>query len=318
VYKRISEAQPMMMTSSVHINPASFGDLLKNAACDPVLRGLGAPSQESISIFLSREPALLALHLAATFYRAAVVFEVLDSYSAQACPVVEEFQARAVLIAALRGKAPRAVAATLYHYAGKLAPELAEARYGLARLAQAASEMTQALASFKEVLRLSPHPRSPSHVALHGNAYWECATIFEQQGHDQAALEAYRSATSRLESFGVHHIRVARFLKRLGHLEEAAGHYRRCMTYTHRYMPEFTPPLLSDDAPTPAALVSLDAIYTTQKGECVVFLNGQYVAFDAREWPLDTAGLQRRLSEGLPHRTATSITSLEEVDSSPP
>jgi tetratricopeptide (TPR) repeat protein len=251
--------------------------------------------------------------LAAVFHKMSVVAEVLGHYSSRARLPLDDFPVFSLLVNTLRGDEPRGKAMMLYREAISFAPSLAEAHYGLARLAQADANTEAARAGFEKVLTLSPHVRAPSNAFLHANAHWERATILEDQGRDQEALRSYRAALTRLNVFGVHHVRFARFLRRLGRVDEAGAHYRRCMVYTHRYFPEFLPPALVAAALPPSP--TIDLIYNTQRGEPVVFWNGAYFAIDGRSWSadlIDPRKFRRRLAAGLPHRTATSIAALED------
>jgi tetratricopeptide (TPR) repeat protein len=303
-----------MPTEVVRRKPESLNDLAADASQNAILRAFGAPSHELLSDLLSKKSALVALHLAATFYKIAIVTEVLDYHSSSMGFPVEHFPVLSLLIAALEGKNARSQAAILYQHAIDCAPELAEAYYGRARLSQAASDVESALTDFETVLQLSPHLDAPAYALLHANAHWERATILEQQGRDEAALRAYRAAITGLETFGVDHIRLARFLRRLGCFEEAAVHYRRCMIYTHRYFPEFILPPLATSAPSPP--LSVEVIYNTQRGEPIIYWKGTYLALNAHEGPFDFTNIEqfeRRLTGGLAHRSATSIAALEDV-----
>lgn len=305
-----------MSTEAACHSPESLSDLAAAASRSAILRVFGAPSDDLLSKPLSKEPALIALHLAATFYKITIVLEVLDHYCSPHKGVpIEHFPVHSLLVGALAGKNARSQAAILYQHAIDRAPKLAEAYYGRARLAQAALDLESALRNFETVLRLSPHRDTPAHALLHANAHWERATILEQQGHDEAALKSYRAAITGLETFGVDHIRLARFLRRLGYFEEAAVHYRRCMTYTHRYFPEFILPPLATSTPSLSPPASVEVVYKTHRGELVIYWKGSYLALNAQEGPFDftnTQKFERRLSGGLAHRSAASIAALED------
>lgn len=293
---------------------SSLRNLAMTAAVEEVFQSFGAPNGDVVETVLSKDPSLVALHLAATFYKIAIVLEVLQHYAFRAKLTIDEFPVLSLLINALKGERPRSQARALYANAAKLAPDLSEAHYGLARLDQAESNLESALGGFEKVLSLPPHAETPPHAFLHANARWERATILEGQGRDKEALLSYRAAIAELGIFGVHHIRFARFLRRLGRFDEAAAHYRYCMSYTHRYFPEFILPPLT----TPEILVTqpIDVIYNTQRGEPVIFWNGTYLALDGREWSPDLTNprrLDRRLASGLSHRKASSIAALEDA-----
>jgi tetratricopeptide (TPR) repeat protein len=292
---------------------SSLRNLAMTVAGENVFRAFGAPSRNLVEIALFKEPSLVALHLAAAFYKMAVVSEVLEHYASHERLAIEDFPVLSMLVNGLQGRHARVEAKALYGFAVKLAPNLAEAHYGLARLLQAGSNWEAALVGFEKVLSLSPHREAPAHAFLHANARWESGTLLEGQGRDHEALLSYRAALAELGTFGVHHIRFARFLRRLGRVEEAAVHYRHCMSYTHRYFPEFIlPPLTTSDIPVPPPI---DVIYSTQRGEAIIFWNGVYVAIDGRDWSPDltnTQELDRRLASGLSHRKANSIAALED------
>jgi tetratricopeptide (TPR) repeat protein len=302
----------MPTETSVH-NAETLDDLAAGASRNAIMRAFGAPSGHLLSEFLCKEPALIALHLAATFHKIAIALEVLRHYSSAAGFAVEDFPVLTLLVTALDGKKARSQAVIMYKHAIDRAPKLAEAYYGRARLAQAASNLGAALGDFETVLRLTPHRDAPAHSMLCANAHWERATILEQQGHDEAALEGYRAAVAGLDTFGVHHIQLARFLRRLGHLEEAALHYRRCMTYSHRYFPEFILPSLGVSISSSPATV--DVICKTGRGEPVIYWKGFYLALKGEKGSLnlsDLKQLERHLSQGLSRRSATSIAALED------
>jgi tetratricopeptide (TPR) repeat protein len=239
-----------------------------------------------------------------------IVLDVLNFYATCTQLPTEDFPALTLLIDVLRGVDANKTAFQLYREAADLVPDLAEAHYGLARLAQGKLDLQLALAEFETVLRLRPHREAPPHAFLHANAHWERATILEGWGRNEEALQGYRAALAELDTFGVHHIRVARFLRRLGHLEEAAVHFRRCMTYTHRYFPEFNlPPLVpaASKASSP-----IEAIYETQRGEIVIFWQGEYVAVPSEYWPISQEGILELASKPIkPLRRASSIAFFE-------
>src|SRR5260370_598241 len=127
-------------------------------------------------------------------------------------------------------------------------------------------------------------PEAPADAYRHGDAHWERATIFEDLGLNAEALIEYRAALTKLDRLGVHHIRVARFFRRLGLLEEAAEHFRRCMTYSHRYFAEFILPPLEPPRPTVSPMV--EVIHTNRRGEQVVFCHGAYFSVPQTLWPV--------------------------------
>lgn len=302
-----------MSSDRRHDHLGSLSELATNSGRNDVLRAFGAPGPELIQKCLPKEPSLVALHLAATFYKIAVVLEVLEHYATSAKLGVEDFPVFSLVVNALQGRDARVQAKALYHRATEFAPNLAEAHYALARLSQAEPDPEAALAGFEKVLSLSPHSEAPAHAFLHANTRWERATIFEDQGRDDEALLSYRAALGELGTFGVHHIRFARFLRRLGRLEEAAVHYRHCMAYTHRYFPEFIlPPLTTPDI---SVTPPIDVICNTQHGEAIIFWNGAYLAIEGKDWSPDLTKpqeLDRRLASGLSYRKANSIAAFED------
>ncbi len=302
-----------MVPNRPHHDFGSLTELAINVAQNHLLCAFGAPVRDVAIDAVSKDPGLVALHLAAAFYKIAVVLEVLEHYASRAQLTIEDFPVFSLLVNALQGRNARIQAKALYNHAIELAPDLAEAHYGLARLAQAASNKEAAVIGFEKVLSLAPHPEAPTHAFLHANARWERAILLEDLGRDDEALRSYRMAVAELGTFGVHHIRFARFLRRLGHFEEAARHYRHCMSYTHRYFPEFVLPPLT--MPVVPVTPPIDIIYSTQRGEPVIYWNGTYLAIDGKEWSEDLMNpqqLDQRLASGLSHRKATSIAALED------
>jgi tetratricopeptide (TPR) repeat protein len=291
----------------------SLKDFAMVVANDRVFRAFGAPSPDVLTEALSEQPCLVALHLAATFYKTAVVSEVLQHYASRAKLAVEDFPVFSLLVNVPQGKQARSQAKSLYQYAVELGPNLAEAHYGIARLSQGGSSPDAALDGFRRVLSLSPHPNAPAHSFLHANARWELATILEDQERNKEALLSYRAAVVELGTFGVHHIRFARFLRRLGHFEEAAEHYRRSMIYSHRYFPEFVLPPLAK--PEGSGTPQIDVIYSTRRGEGVIFWNGAYLAIDGKEWNESYSNPQqfeKYLAKRPSYRKAASIGALED------
>jgi len=255
--------------------------LVAQAHAKPLLRACRAPGPEYLPD--PDKAALVALHLGTTYYRLALIEDVLTFFAARARLRADEFAPLALIRETLEGQDPRATANHLCLQAIVLNPVLAEAHYVLARLAQARGEANRALECFNDVLRRSPHPQSPPEAFLHANAYWERATIFEDRDQNALALADYCAALARLPSFGAHHVRVAQFLRRLGLLEEAAEQFRRCMVYSQRHFPEFIlPPLVP---PTVSAAPSIEVIHELREGERVVFWQGSYFAIPALLWP---------------------------------
>jgi tetratricopeptide (TPR) repeat protein len=255
--------------------------LVAQAHAKSLFRACGAPGPEYL--WQPGKAAVVALHLGTTYYRLALIEDVLNFFAARGRLRAENFVPLALIGETLEGQDPRATANHLCLQAIALNPGLAEAHYVLARLAQARGDANRALECFSAVLRLSPHPQSSPLACLHANAYWERATIFEDRGLYALALADYCAALTRLQNFGMHHVRVAQFLRRLGLLDEAAEQFRRCMPYNHRPFPEFIlPPLV---APTVSAAPSIEVIHEMGQGERVVFWQGNYFAIPQLLWP---------------------------------
>jgi len=204
----------------------------------------------------------------------------------------------------------RAIARSCYTYSISASPDLAEAHYNLGRLDQADSSREAALARYRRVLELQPHERATPHAHLLANAHWESATLLEDLGRSQEALVAYRAALAGLSSFGVHHIRVAKFFRRMNCMTEALTEFRKGMGYSHRYFPEFLLPPLTAAEPVPPA--RLRPIHETARGEIVVFWQGQYYALPAQNRQNIDDGVFELSEEQLQNaRQANNIASLE-------
>lgn len=315
---------------------SSLMQMAADAYTKPLLRALGAPAPQTIEGPV--RASLFALHLAAAFYRLAIVLDVLRFYAERAHVSELEIAPLAMAIETLVGEQPRAVAEGLYRDALAVSPELAEAHYALACLLRDQHSDQHALESYAAALRFSPHPGTPAHAYLHANAHWERATMLEYLGSDVEALVEYRAALAKLDRFGVHHIRVARFFRRLGLLEDAAEQFHRCMTYSHRYFAEFIlPPLTQPQPPAPPVI---EMIHTNKRGEQIVFWQGAYFAVPQARAPVTPnelenfaggepqlprkkskkKGLLRRIRNLVdqtprPIRRATSIAALEDDQS---
>ena len=294
---------------SDHRRGDSLADRAQQAYANEVLRSFGAPP---IPIDDGLEPGLIALHLAAAYHRIAVVLDVFNFYARNSASK-GELRPFELVAASLGGRDARQIAADYYGEAIAIAPLLAEAYYGSARLHQAGGRSQEALDSFRRVVRLRPHPAAPAEAHLHANALWEQAQIFESLGDTAAALETYQGALARLDNFGVHHIRVANFLRRQELLAEATEHYRRCMRYSHRYFPEFLPPPLRPKRAEAAEDSATQVIHTLSSGEHVVFWEGAYFAVPGEYWPTSAQKLARLTKREVepPLRRASSIAALE-------
>lgn len=302
--------------------------MVVRAHAEPLLRAFGAPAPEHVDY--PARASLSALHLATAFHRVAVVLDVLQFYCARGQLSASESDPLEMLIEALKGEEPRAAAESLYRQALAFCPQSAEAHYGLARLLRASATSAEILEGFAASLNFPPHPEAPAHAYLHANAHWERAIIFEDLGSSAQALSEYRAALAMLDNFGVHHLRVARFFRRLGLAEEATEHFRRCMTYSHRYFAEFILPPL-DPAKVPVA-PAIEVVHTNRRGEQVVYWQGAYFAVpqgrggvtpkdldDAAahvpRLPKGFLAMVRRLVEPVPPkiRHATSVAALEDL-----
>lgn len=235
-----------------------------------LLIALGHPAEEH------GQPALCALHAGAAYHRLAVILETLEAYASHA--VLPPGEPAGLLLAreAVGVGSARARAEGSYRRALELDERLAEAWFNLGRLLQHAGERDAGLAAFERVVELEPHARALPHAQLHANAHWHAATLLEDMGREEAAMNHYRAATAHGESFGVHHDRYAHFLRRCGRLEEAILQYERMMTYSHRYFTEFVLPPLKAPMQAAPAPEFLDVIYETTDGAAAVFWNSLY------------------------------------------
>lgn len=264
---------------------SSFTDVLTladDAYQDQVLRGLETPNPEQANGDLASDQGLFALHLGAAFHRRAIMVDVMQFYKDRCGFRAPDFPSLALVAKATDETSSRDHARSCYAFSTSASPDLAESHYNLARLDRGELHGEAGLEGFRRVLELQPHERATPHAHLHANAHWESATILEDLGRNQEALPAYKSALAGLASFGVHHIRVAKFFRRMDCMAEALTEFRKGMGYSHRYFPEFLlPPLAIAD---PAAPVRLKPIHETARGETVVFWQGQYYALPAQTW----------------------------------
>lgn len=224
------------------------------------------------------QPGLVALHAGAAYHRLATVMEVLRAYCDGAGLAVADLKYWEQLEGLLDGRSAWTSAAAQYRTAMDESPDLAEAWFNHARVLQAQAEPDAALTAFDRCVTLTPHPRAPAHALLHANAHWHAATLLEDAGRDDAAWHRYRLALERCDNFGVHHARLARFLRARGMIDESIAHFERLMTYSHRYFTEFVLPPLSV-APVAASVSDTDPIevlYQTSRGESVVYRQGAY------------------------------------------
>ena len=255
-------------------------DAVRAAHASPILRGLGAPDPARIGE--ANQAGLFMLHVASAHHRLAVILEVMRYYARQANLDPTDYPALVSAEAACRERSAHAIAEDAYRHAIALAPTLAEAHFALARLRQLQGKRELALSGFATTLEHGVHALASPSAFLHANAHWERATLLEDFGRDAEALQAYRAALSGLASFGVHHVRVARFFRRMGLITEAIAEFRKCMAYSHRYFPEFMLPPLS--APPAVEPTPVTPVYVTSTGDVVVFHEGQYLAVPASLW----------------------------------
>jgi len=278
----------------------SLAERLAAHADDALLQALGLPAHDA------SQPALTALHAGAAFHRLAMLAEVAGSYRAHARLAPDELPFLALIDRAAGRAAPRATAAAYYRLAATAEPQLAEAWYGLARLDEHRGAHDAALENFTRAAELPPHARSPGTAQLRANALYGRACALEMLGRDEEALAAYRAALRLLDNFGVHHRRIAAFLRRHGTIEEAVAAYEKLMAYGHRYFPEFTLPPLAPPPKPPAAPERLEALYVTSDGASVVFCDGAYFRVDPSLMPV-TADTVRRQGGAAPGGRVRSV-----------
>lgn len=245
-----------------------------------LMTDLGVPASDLVTTPGGCDEALTWLHLAAACLRFSVIADLADFYCARTGFALQDLGYGAEVMRMGGAVGARDRAAQYYAASRQLNPTLAEANYGLGRVAQLGlgtdGDIEEPLAHFRRCLDLPAHEATPAHAHLHANAHWESAWLLERAGRVDEALTEYRQALSRLDTFGVHHVRVARFYRRLGLQADAAEQYLVCARYTHRYFPEFVlPPLQA--APATAAAPVPDEIFTTPAGARVYFHKGQYI-----------------------------------------
>jgi len=254
----------------------------------PLLLSLGHPENDF------GQPALASLHAGAAFHRLAMISEVVEAYRREANLPTDEPAYLPLLLQPLAGEPPQATAKRLYRTALRMDERFAEAWFNLARLLQAGGDASGALVAFGRAAALPPHPRAHANAQLHANAHWHIATLLEEVGRDDDALNHYREALARCDNFGVHHVRVANFMRRRGLLTEALTHYERLMTYSHRYFTEYVlPPLAPTSQTTSADTPNLDVLYETSDGFSVVFWNNAYYRLPKEMLPVTAAILEQ-------------------------
>jgi len=264
-----------------------LGVAIQNASMNPLLVELGLPTCNDDEI------PLTWLHLGAAFLKFSIIADLGEFYSVRSGQALSELGFGHDLSTFGSATLAREHARDAYLEAITEDPDFAEAHFGLARsiqlLKKQADDLDRAIFHFRRCADLQPHSLSPPHAYLHANAHWEIACIFEDNGRDEEALTAYRKAISLLSTFGIHHIRAARFFRRLGLHNEASAQYLVCSQYTHRHYPEFTlPPLVSLEPENLEAVSNLDEVFTTLAGESIYFDNGKYVLVPSNEtWPED-------------------------------
>lgn len=272
----------------VEVDRAKLPELLAAYAGAELLARLGLPSYDPA------QPALTALHAGAAFHRLAVLREVAESYRRQARLREAELPFLRLLDDCAGPLPPRAMAEQFYRISLAWDDRLAEAWYGLARLLQHRRERDGALDAFTRAASLAAHARASGNAHLRANAHFARACLLEDMARDDEALLAYRQALAGLDHFGVHHRRIADFLRRRGLIGDAVREYEKLMVYGHRYFPEFTlPPLRPEPAP-PAAADRLEVLYETSDGAAVVFWHGSYYRIDPALMPMTARELARR------------------------
>jgi tetratricopeptide (TPR) repeat protein len=288
-------------------------DAARAAHANPILRGLGAPDPARISE--TTQAGLFMLHFASAHHRLAVILDVMRHYARQANLDPTDYPALASAEAACGERRARDIAEDAYRHAIALAPRLAEAHFALARLRQLQGKHELALSGFATTLEHPVHALASPSAFLHANAHWERATLLEDFGRDADALQAYRAALSGLASFGVHHVRVARFFRRMGLITEAIAEFQKCMAYSHRYFPEFMlPPLSAAPAAEPTPVTP---VHVTSTGDVVVFHEGQYLAVPASLWPRSAGELTAITADmAAASRRASNIAVLEPAHAS--
>lgn len=283
------------------VDRSELASLLEEHAGAKLLAALGLPVHDPA------QPALTALHAGAAFHRLAVLRDVTESYRTQAGLSDAEMPVLRLLDDSVGQTSPRAVTERFYRIALAWDDRLAEAWYGLGRLHQYRNEREAALDAFARAGSLEPHPRASGNAHLHANAHFSRACLLEDMERDEEALAAYRQALALLDNFGVHHQRIADFLRRHGSSAETVRAYEKLMAYGHRYFPEFTLPPLEAVTP-PAAVERLEVLYETSDGAPVVFWQGGYYRIAPALMPITAktlAGLGRR-----PPSTLTRLLSL--------
>ncbi len=259
---------------------------INTAAQHSLLADLGIPTIAVVEGPTVPDTSLVWLHLGSAWLKLSIIAQLAEFYCNEAGQPLSWLGYGSTIESVGGSAGARQTATGHYRNAARANPNLAEAQFALGRTAQLAGDPDQALTHFRACADRKPHPGAPTEAYLKANAHWELACILEDRGDDAAAMSAFRTALSALDSFGVHHVRFAKFLRRLGHDAEAADHYLACARYTHRYFPEFQLPPLETPAPvTPPT--TLDAIFTTNSGESIYFHAGRYILIPAGTGPLD-------------------------------
>jgi len=264
-----------------------LGVAIQNASKNPLLVELGLPTCDDDEI------ALTWLHLGAAYLKFSIIADLGEFYSARSGQALSELGFGQDVSAFGSAILAREHAHDAYLEAISEDPDFAEAHFGLARSIQLqkqqSDDLDRAIFHFRRCVDLQPHSLGLPHAYLHANAHWEIACILEDTGRDEEASKAYRKAISLLSTFGVHHIRAARFFRRLGLHDEASAQYMVCSQYTHRYYPEFVlPPHVPLEAENLGAVSNLDEVFKTLAGDSIYFENGTYVLVPSNEiWPED-------------------------------
>ena len=257
-------------------------------AIDRVTRGsilheLGAPDQNTLVSINPSEQCLIWLHLGCAWLKISIISDLAEFYCSQAGKSLSWLGYGDALTGVGMAVGARDEAKRHYLAALNANPNLAEAKFSLGRVAQLSGDQEKHIHGFQIVFRQHRTiVRAEAH--LHANAYWEIANILEDAGRDPEALSFYTKAVNRLGGFGVHHLRYARILRRVGQIDMAAQHYLSCTKYSHRNFPEFMLPPFSIQTEQSKSS-QLDVIFTRPDGAHVYFHQGSYVLVPEGETP---------------------------------
>jgi tetratricopeptide (TPR) repeat protein len=217
---------------------------------------------------------------AAAFYQAGVerhrrlfLSEIIADFEAAASDCDPIHAARSSGLVDTIDARSRERVAWYYRVALAYSPDFAEAIYNQASLERDAGRVDAAFSLFLRAARARPHPRARQHAFLNANAFWEAAMIAVVRGRLEEAETLFRKALRRLDNFGPEHVYFPRLLQRLGKNLEAAEHFERITTYSHRYAPEYIEPDYSADEllPRQADGTPVDPAAPTAIAENVIY-----------------------------------------------